>query len=149
MSKTLLILLGAILVGIIGMITMSSGFTTLYSPYSLTVVLSALFIHSLDIPSVLFRVASVIPLVLFYLIWSFVFLKIPFNITVAQRIFATFLVLLSLVLNISTYSNGIIHQGKLHNHMMYIYNITFILALVTLYLLNRKNPRSTIVQVLM
>lgn len=140
MSKIQLIIVGAILVGIIGSMTMIAGVPKLYSPYSFTVVIPALFSSNLNFPPLIFRAVSVLPLVVFFLLWSFSFVKPPFKITLAQKIISGIFIILSVVFNAASFGYGLKYQGELHTYLMYSYNIIILLCLSLIVWKNAKKP---------
>jgi hypothetical protein len=140
MSRIKLIILGAILVGIIGSMTMIASFPKLYSPYSFTIVIPALFVSSLNLPPLVFRVVSVLPLVVLFLLWSFSFVKPPFRITLTQKIISGLFIILSVVFNTASFSYGLTYQGELHTYLMYTYNIILLLCLSLILWKNAKKP---------
>ncbi len=140
MRKIQFIIIGALLVGIIGSMTMIANSPKLYSPYSFTVVIPALFASSLNLPTLLFQVASVLPLVTIFLLWSFCFVKPPFSITFIQKLICGLTILLSAVFNGGAFSYGLKYQGELHTYLMYTYNIVFVLALSLILWRNARKP---------
>ena len=140
MSKIQLIMVGAILVGIIGSMTMIAVVPKLYSPYSFTVVAPAIFSSSLNLSPLFYRTASVLPLVVLFLLWCFSFVKPPFKITLVQKIISGLFITLSALFNASSFSYGIKYQGELHTYLMYSYNIIIILCLSVILWKNAKNP---------
>jgi len=143
MSRSVVICIGAIVVALLGMMTMIAGFPKLYSPYSFTVVLPAFFIYSLDLPAWLFPVASVVPIILLYLVWVLVLVRPPYRIAKIAKGLAVLLVLLSITFNLVAFKNGVKYQGELHTYVMYAYNIMFILMLAIVTWLN--SSKSTLI----
>jgi hypothetical protein len=140
MSKIQLITIGAILVAVMGAMTMIAGLPKLYSPYSFTVVIPALLASGLNLPSPIIRVACVLPLLMLFIGWSFVFVKPPFRITHTQKLIAGLLIVLSVVFNVSSFSYGLKYQGELHTYLMYTYNALLLLGLSLVLWRNTKNP---------
>lgn len=122
-------ILAVAFVGIIGNMTMIAGFPSLYSPYSFTVVVPAIFCADLNLPSIIVRLISVIPLIVFYIAWAFVFVRSPFRITLTQKLIVGLLVILSAIYNVSSYDYGLKYQGKTHTNFICAYNLIFVLVL--------------------
>jgi len=140
MSKIQLIIVGAVLVGAVGAMTMIAAYPKLHSPYSFTVVIPALLIYDLNLPPFVMRVACVLPLVTLYLAWSFAFLKSRFKITLTQKVVSGLLVILSAVFNVNSFGYGLKYQGEFHTYIMYAYNISLVLGLSLILWANTKKP---------
>jgi len=119
------IALGAVTVASFGMMTMVSGNPTIYSPYSFTVFIPAVFVSNLNLPDVLFFLACVFPITVGYLLWAFAFVRPTFKISTVARALATLIILLSLTFNASAYSYGLKYQGELHTRAVLVINAVF------------------------
>jgi len=139
MNKAQLISIGTILVAAVSWLTMTPSVPYLY-PYSLTVVMPRMIASSLGLPPILSQLMGIFPFVFLYLIWSLVFLRSPFKITIIQRLIASLFVLLSVVVNIYSFSYGIKYQGELYTYVLYAYNFVLIAALCFVFWLNNRKP---------
>lgn len=140
MNRIKIIALGAVPVAAFGMMTMVSANPKIYSPYSFTVFIPAVFISNFDLPDVLFFLACVFPITVGYLLWAFAFVRPTFKISTISRVLASLIILLSLTFNASAYSYGLKYQGELHTRAVLVINAVFVFVLIAILWKNSKEP---------
>ena len=134
------IFFGSLVVLIACILSMIANYPKIYSPYSFSVVIPALFISELGLSRVPMYILAAIPTVTLYLIWSFFFINKSLKISKPTIAISLILIILSLVFNVHGYEYGIKYQGLLHTFVMYSYNISFLVALMLIFKSNKTNP---------
>ena len=142
MNLKLQIIIGGLLVSIIGGLSIVANYPRIYSPCSLIVVIPALSARELDLPMFFTYILGIFPLTIFYLIWSFTFVKQPDSIPKPTAILAAICIVLSVAFNISSYKYGIQYQGQLHTYLMYFFNLILIIFMCSLFKSNKSNPNN-------
>lgn len=140
MENKFKILFGGLLVWIICMLSMVANYPTIYSPYSLTVVIPTLYASALDLPGFFVYLFGSLPLTAFYFAFSFFTINKHFVISKPTIILTCIFVLLSIAFNIMVYKYGVKYQGLLHTLLMYGYNVFFIALLALIYKRNKSAP---------
>ncbi len=113
---------------------------SLYPPNCISVFYPALFSSILSQNLILIAVFAAIPTVSLYLVWSCYFINTNFKISKPTVILSIILIILSVILNISSYQYGVRYQGLTHTILMYSYNLIFLLFLALVYKANKSNP---------
>ena len=140
MGIKLKIFLGSLVVLIACILSMIANYPKIYSPYSFSVVIPALFISELGLSRVPMYILASIPTVSLYLIWSFFFINNSLKISKPTITFSLIIIILSIAFNVHGYEYGIKYQGLLHTAIMYSYNIGFLVALMFIFKENKTNP---------
>ena len=138
-------LLGAIVLGFVSYSTMSANVPTIYSPFSLTVVLPTFYIY--DLGKILPSFLSFLPVILarcivplFFIAWSHKLYSNTCKIPRRSIILFSMMIILSFISLFGSWNYGIEYQGKFHTIAMYGLNLIFWVVMIFLYLLNRKKP---------
>ena len=133
------IFFGSLVVFIACILTMFANYPKIYSPYSFSVVIPALFISELGLSRAPVYILAATPTVTFYLIWSFFFINKSLKISKPTIAISLILIILSIVFNVHGYEYGVKYQGLLHTIVMYSYSISFIAALILIFKSNKTS----------
>ncbi len=153
MNIYLKIILGGLLVATIGLLGVGLiGYAGVLTPYSGAVFIPFSFFHiklnlleswqqlGLGYQYFFARFLSVLPLTVFYFVWTLAFIKQPYVICKPTKYLALVLVALSVVFLIANYEEGVIFRGPLYPFVICCLSAILVGCMVILYSHNKRKP---------